>query len=202
MSHAPIKVSRTRVGSSSSQSCSEGNGDVSGTRFRLVGLDSLDKNGVERIKVFRNRVGGRIARLSESVLSDIIALSGLISTFFASPPRGEAEGGEWGRVDLQPVDRENRSRDRDSGMCCGGEAVIFALVRAQRTVPFMNGRKGRKMNRSCETKDHSSLSKCSSLISTFSLLVSSISPARNTSSRIAYTCRSVRIWKNIPPCKS
>lgn len=35
---------------------------------------------------------------------------------------------------------------------------------------------------------HSNLSKCSNLVNTTCLLVSSISPARNTSSRIAYTC--------------
>ena len=39
--------------------------------------------------------------------------------------------------------------------------------------------------RPCEC--HSSFSSCSSLASTTSLLVSSISPARNTSSRMAYT---------------
>lgn len=35
---------------------------------------------------------------------------------------------------------------------------------------------------------HSNLSKCSNLVNTTCLLVSSISPARKTSSRIAYTC--------------
>jgi hypothetical protein len=62
-----------------------------------VGLDSLDKNGVERIKVFRNRVGGRIARLSESVLSDIIALSGLISTFFCVATTWGSRRGRMGQ---------------------------------------------------------------------------------------------------------
>ena len=87
-------------------------------------------------------------------------------------------------MDLQLVDRGDGSRIGIVG-CCGGEAVIFALVWAHYIVLFMNGRNGCKMKRRSEIKDHSSLSKCSSLINTFSLLVSSISPARNTSSRIA-----------------
>ena len=37
-----------------------------------MGLGRLDKNGVERIKVFGNGMGVRIARLSESVASDIM----------------------------------------------------------------------------------------------------------------------------------
>jgi hypothetical protein len=37
-----------------------------------VGFDRLDKNGVERIKLFGNGMGARIARLSESVVSDIM----------------------------------------------------------------------------------------------------------------------------------
>jgi len=42
-------------------------------------------------------------------------------------------------------------------------------------------------NHALTTPSHSSLSRCSSLVSTTCLLVSSISPARNTSSNIAYT---------------
>ena len=41
--------------------------------------------------------------------------------------------------------------------------------------------------------NHSSLSRCSSLVKTTCLLVSSISPARKTSSRIAYTCTNRRV---------
>jgi hypothetical protein len=38
----------------------------------MVGFDRLDKNGVARIKVFGNGMGVRVARLSESVASDIM----------------------------------------------------------------------------------------------------------------------------------
>jgi hypothetical protein len=46
---------------------------------------------------------------------------------------------------------------------------------------------------------HSSLSKCASLVRTTCLLVSSISPARKTSSRIAYTCIIRQLPTSFPP---
>lgn len=55
---------------------------------------------------------------------------------------------------------------------------------------------------------YSSLSRCASLVNTTCLFVSSISPARNTSSRIAYTCaRQLHLPQHLSilhhtPCRS
>lgn len=68
----------------------------------------------------------------------------------------------------------------------GGEAIYNPICRGRKDRGFHEPEKtGVTIHLFSEMKDHSSLSKCSNLINTFSLLVSSISPARNTSSRIA-----------------
>jgi hypothetical protein len=73
MHHAPIQsVPEWRGTLIIANGFRRGNGDVSGKRFQLVGFDRLDKNGVERNKVFGNGMDARIARLSESVVSDIM----------------------------------------------------------------------------------------------------------------------------------